>query len=367
MYVILYRLQKKNIWLRSRKKNMNESWKEKLILGARRKIKKYPYLRGVVTLRLTIQLLVFYICNGLISNTKKLVALAVLLVFFTISCSFCAPMFQVNGEEAEPVFTEHLDEEKIMLATETEVVEVEADPVKEEVEPARTGEIVNPEAEAGDDIHNYSSDEILANYDLEELGELEEAGGEISGDDWSLLLVNNRHPIPEDYEFTLGTIRGSLQCDERIIPAFVSMLQAAKEDGIDLEVCSPYRTLDRQEYLFDRKIVRYMNRGMSYMEAYKLAARVVNVPGTSEHQIGLALDIYTDSYKTLDEGFGETAAGIWLREHCGEYGFILRYPKGKEYITGIEYEPWHFRYVGRAAAEEIMEQGLTLEEYVEGL
>ena len=79
------------------------------------------------------------------------------------------------------------------------------------------------------------------------------------------------------------------------------------------------------------------------------------------------MDIYTDSYKTLDEGFGETAAGIWLREHCGEYGFILRYPKGKEYITGIEYEPWHFRYVGRTAAKEIMEQGLTLEEYVENL
>lgn len=349
---------------------MNESWKENAILEARRKIRKYPYLKEIITLGLTVRLLVFYICNGLLSNGKKLISLAVLLVFYTISCSFCAPMLQVKGEEEQLVSTEHLEEEEIVLALEVGVVEVEeagADTVKENIPPVGAEEIINPEAEAGDDIDNYSSDEILANYNLEALeipGDAEEG---VSRDDWNLLLVNNRHPIPEDYEFTLGTIRGSLQCDERIIPAFVSMLQAAKEDGIMLEVCSPYRTLDRQEYLFDKKIVRYMNRGMSYMDAYKLAARVVNVPGTSEHQIGLALDIYTDSYKTLDEGFGETAAGIWLQENCGEYGFILRYPKGKEYITGIEYEPWHFRYVGKAAAQEIMERGMTLEEYVEGL
>ncbi|RKJ45670.1 D-alanyl-D-alanine carboxypeptidase family protein [bacterium 1XD8-76] len=349
---------------------MNESWKENAILEARRKIQKYPFLKEVITLGLTIRLLVFYICNGLVTNSKKLISLAVLLVFFTISCSFCAPMFQVRGAEEQLISTEHLEEEEIVLATETGVVEVEAagtDVVKQEVQPAGVEEVINPEAEAADDIDNYSSDEILANYNLETLEMQEDAEEGVSRDDWNLVLVNSRHPIPEDYEFMLGTIRGSLQCDERIIPAFVSMLQAAKEDGITLEVCSPYRTLDRQEYLFDRKIVRYMNRGMSYIDAYKLAARVVNVPGTSEHQIGLALDIYTDSYKTLDEGFGDTPAGIWLRENCGEYGFILRYPKGKEYITGIEYEPWHFRYVGKAAAQEIMEQDLTLEEYVEGL
>lgn len=346
---------------------MNESRKEKMILGARRKMRRYPWLKGMITLRLTVWLLVYYICNWFASNTKKLMSLAVLLVFFTISCSFCAPMFQAEQETEQQVFTEHLETEDIMIATETETVEVEGSAAKEENQSVGAEEVVNPEAEDSENIDNYSSDEILADYDPEDLELAVEESGEVSVQDWSLLLVNSRHPIPEDYEFTLGTIRGSLQCDERIIPPFLSMLQAAKEDGITLEVCSPYRTLDRQEYLFDRKIVRYMKRGMSYMDAYKLAARVVNVPGTSEHQIGLALDIYTDSYKTLDEGFGETSAGIWLQEHCAEYGFILRYPKGKEYITGIEYEPWHFRYVGKTAAGEIMEQGLTLEEYVERL
>lgn len=346
---------------------MNESWKENKILRTRKKIRKYPYLKEFFTLSLTFWLLVYYICDWFASNTKKLISLAVLLVFFTISCSFCAPIFQADQAVEQQVFTEHLETEDITLATEAETPEVESSVAKEETQPTEAEETVNPEAEDSENIDNYSSDEILADYNPEDLALSEEESGEVSADDWSLLLVNNRHPVPEDYEFTLGTIRGSLQCDERIIPPFLSMLQAAKEDGITLEVCSPYRTLDRQEYLFDRKIVRYMKRGMSYMDAYKLAARVVNVPGTSEHQIGLALDIYTDSYKTLDEGFGETAAGIWLQENCGEYGFILRYPKGKEYITGIEYEPWHFRYVGKAAAQEIMERGMTLEEYVEGL
>lgn len=347
---------------------MDRSRKERMIQGARKMMRKYPLLKGPITFGLTLWLLVYYICDWFASNTKKLISLAVLLVFYTISCSFCAPIFQTDRVQEQQVFTEHLETEEITLAavSETAVTEMtEKSPEAESAQPEE--EIINPEAEDSEDINNYSSDEILADYAPEDLELVEEEDEEISAEDWSLLLVNNRHPIPEDYEFTLGVIRGSLQCDERIIPPFLNMLQAAKKDGITLEVCSPYRTLDRQEYLFDRKIVRYMKRGMSYMDAYKLSARVVNVPGTSEHQIGLALDIYTDSYKSLDEGFGETAAGIWLRENCGEYGFILRYPKGKEYITGIEYEPWHFRYVGRTAAKEIMEQGLTLEEFLETL
>ena len=104
-------------------------------------------------------------------------------------------------------------------------------------------------------------------------------------------------------------------------------------------------------------------RGMSYMDAYKTASQAVTVPGASEHQIGLALDIISTTYSTLDEGFGDTKAGQWLAEHSCEYGFILRYPKGKEYVTGIEFEPWHFRYVGIDAAEVISRNGITLEEF----
>ena len=105
--------------------------------------------------------------------------------------------------------------------------------------------------------------------------------------------------------------------------------------------------------------------GMSYMEAYQLSSQAVTVPGASEHQIGLALDIVCNDYMSLDEGFGDTKAGKWLAANSGCFGFILRYPEGKENITGIEYEPWHFRYVGKAAAPVIMEQGITLEEFWE--
>lgn len=184
-------------------------------------------------------------------------------------------------------------------------------------------------------------------------------------EDWRLLLINKQHPIPEDYTFELVTIKGSMKCDERILEDLLLMLQDAREDDINLVIRSPYRDMNRQEYLFNRKIKAYMGKGMSYMDAYKTASTTVTVPGASEHQIGLAIDITSDNYASLDEGFGETEAGKWLAEHSCEYGFILRYPDGKEYITSIDYEPWHFRYVGKEAAAIITEQGITLEEFVE--
>lgn len=188
---------------------------------------------------------------------------------------------------------------------------------------------------------------------------------EFRSDDWRLVLINKQNSIPEDYTFQLGIIRGSMQCDKRILEDLLAMLEAAEEDGVNLTICSPYRDLEYQQMLFNRKIKRYMNRGMSYMEAYQLSSQAVTVPGASEHQIGLALDIVCNSYMSLDEGFGDTKAGKWLAANSCRFGFILRYPKGKEDITGIEYEPWHFRYVGKTAAPVIMEQGITLEEFWE--
>lgn len=185
------------------------------------------------------------------------------------------------------------------------------------------------------------------------------------GDDWKLILVNKQNLISDDYTFELGTIRGSIQADTRILGELNTMLDAAKSDGISLVVCSGCRDYGRQTTLFEKKIKNYMSSGMSYFDAYALVSKAVTIPGTSEHQIGLALDIISSNYTSLNEGFGETEAGIWLRENCFKYGFILRYPKGKEYITGIEYEPWHYRYVGVEAANAITNQEITLEEYVE--
>ncbi len=181
--------------------------------------------------------------------------------------------------------------------------------------------------------------------------------------DWRLVLINKQHPIPDDYDFKLGTFTSGMRCDERVIEDLLLMMQAAKKDGLNLVVRSPYRTSDHQEDNFNDRIKSYMKQGLSYMEAYKATSRVITVPGCSEHEVGLALDITSDSFIPLLQGFADTEEGKWLEAHSHEYGFILRYPSGKEYITGIEYEPWHFRYVGREAAAIMKDEELCLEEF----
>ncbi|MCR4685346.1 MAG: M15 family metallopeptidase [Lachnospiraceae bacterium] len=183
-------------------------------------------------------------------------------------------------------------------------------------------------------------------------------------DNWRLILVNKQNPVPADYEVKLTDISGTMQVDERIATDLAAMLRAAKDDGVSLSIVSAYRDMDKQTKLFEAKIRRCMKNGTTYMDAYSKASESVTVPGSSEHQLGLALDIVGSGHQALDESFGDTEAGKWLARYCDEYGFILRYPKGKEYITGIIYEPWHFRYVGREAAREIMGNEITLEEYL---
>ncbi len=188
----------------------------------------------------------------------------------------------------------------------------------------------------------------------------------IDPDDWRLMLVNKQNPIPDGFEPNLSHINDSMSADARIIGEIYAMMDAAEEDGVSLMICSAYRSYDRQRTLFNNKINKLMGEGMTYLEAYKIGSMNVTVPGTSEHHLGLALDILTGSYTEMDDGFGDTEAGKWLAENAPDYGFILRYPKGKEEITGIVYEPWHFRYVGRKYAKDITEKGVCLEEYLKG-
>lgn len=311
------------------------------------------------------------------NNGKRFAMMAVTLLFFVVYSSFSFPAFIYNMEGSGIQVSE--DAADITLAEET-FINLEEIELLEDDDVRLEGETYGETSHGMDIVAKYSAVEILdstpyhnSEAQREEYAEPAVEDGENSGfskDDWRLVLINKQHSIPEDYSFTLGsinTMKGSMYCDERIIDDLLDMLQAAKEDGITLAICSPYRDLAYQEKLFNRKVVRYMNRGMSYLEAYQLASQAVTVPGASEHQIGLALDIVTDSYLTLDEGFGDTPAGKWLAENSCHYGFILRYPKDKEYITGIEYEPWHFRYVGTEAATLMAEQGITLEEFWEDL
>ena len=306
-------------------------------------------------------------------NAKRFTCLACIILFFVSSSSFSYPAMSLNiSFAANTEIDENIEQAPEVLSTE-EVAESDAELVTaQDVDLEvlqEAGEVVNPDAAEIDNMVSVSEildADIPVETDAEESRTLLSQGAEevtFSSDDWKLILVNKQHPIPDDYEFNLGTISGSMQCDERVISPLLDMLKAARADGVNLIVCSPYRDLGRQTMLFGNKVDRYMGGGMSYMDAYNLASQAVTVPGSSEHQIGLAIDIITDGYSSLDEGFGETAAGKWLADNSAKYGFILRYPSGKEEITSIEYEPWHFRYVGVDAAGVITDNGLCLEEF----
>lgn len=185
-------------------------------------------------------------------------------------------------------------------------------------------------------------------------------------EDWNLVLVNIWNKLPDDFKVELDKI-GVRKMDSRIIETTKKMISDAKNDGVDLLLASSYRTVERQTQLFNEQIQKYKNLGYSDDDAYNNAKEWVAVPGTSEHHTGLALDIVTPTYQNLDYGFDTTDAFKWLYENCVDYGFILRYPKNKSEITGITYEPWHYRYVGVDAAKYIMENDLCLEEYLKEL
>lgn len=306
----------------------------------RKLAKKNKFCKYLATVMIVINILV---CDLLRHNKWRIIRMTeitAVVFFFLFNASFAPPAFPNEADEDAVI----MQEEDITLPEQELMNEDATIPNKDKI----------------------SLDDLKKNQE-EIFEEQEEEALVFDKSDWKLLLVNKQHTIPEDYTFTLGTIKGSMKCDERIIAPLTEMFEAAKSDGINLVVCSPYRDIHRQEFLFNRKMNQYLNNGYSYLDSYKNASVTVTVPGASEHEIGLALDIISDHYSALDEGFGETDAGIWLKENSKNYGFILRYPKGKEDITGIQYEPWHFRYVGKNAACVIMDEGITLEEFIDSL
>mgnify|MGYP000905063323 FL=1 len=186
-----------------------------------------------------------------------------------------------------------------------------------------------------------------------------------------MVLVNHTSKMPDDYTFdtkecgSATAVNKTLQtvaCD-----AFLSMQKAAAADGVTVWMQSGYRSVKYQTSLYERKTKYYLDKGYDNATAKEKAAAVVNPPGYSEHNCGLAADLNSPEHTGLDEGFEKTAAFRWLCEHAGDYGFILRYPKDAEDKTEIIYEPWHWRYVGVENAAKINASGLCFEEYIETL
>lgn len=186
--------------------------------------------------------------------------------------------------------------------------------------------------------------------------------------DGLLLLVNPWTPLPEDFvPGELVPVQNDQAVDARAYPDLQNMLGDMSEAGLSPLICSSYRSQERQQELYDNKVQRVMAEGVSREAAQAEAARWVARPGTSEHQTGLAVDIVSLSNQMLDETQESTPEFQWLAENAWKYGFILRYPNDKSEKTGIAYEPWHFRFVGKEAAEEMHDLGLCLEEYLESL
>lgn len=345
---------------------MKKTFREKVIAKFTGVAKEHRFLKYPCLAAIAVVMFFYYFLMHFVNNGKRYASIVFVAAFFMNSCSFSFAVFaeRTGFISAQETYSAVVGDSDITLAVEQPV-----DP-DEQVYPEENKIVSERETEeTSEEMIAYTLDDLLADHEEEiyqsSNEEIEMTGEEyvFAPSDWRLVLINKQHPIPEDYEFKLGKTKDNIQCDDRIIEELLLMMQAAQKDGLNLAIRSPYRTSDRQESNFNNRIKDYMRQGLSYMDAYKKTSQVITVPGCSEHEVGLALDITSNTYLPLKQGFADTEEGKWLEEHSCEYGFILRYPEGKEYITSIEYEPWHFRYVGREAAMTMKQENLCLEEF----
>lgn len=180
--------------------------------------------------------------------------------------------------------------------------------------------------------------------------------------EWNLILVNAWNEIPDNYELDLMTLSHGQMVDKRIYPDLQQMFDDARESGIYPSISSSYRNSSEQKQIMEDKIQAFIDEGISRRKAEDLAKDWVAAAGTSEHELGLALDINADKNRSNNE-----AVYAWLEKNSYKYGFVVRYPTDKSKITGVSHEPWHFRYVGKKAAKEMYDKDLCLEEYIEKL
>lgn len=188
---------------------------------------------------------------------------------------------------------------------------------------------------------------------------------------WNSILVNREHILSQELGVQLTSTAQNAKSGEkmdcRILNFYQKMETDAEKEGINLYFRSGYRSIKLQKKFYDTAVKNYKVQGLSDKDASAKALEYIQYPGASEHHTGLALDIISVEWQNtvgeLVDRFDTTDAFRWLDKHAAEYGFILRYPKGKEDITGIKYEPWHYRYVGKKIATYLKKTGLTLEEY----
>ena len=186
---------------------------------------------------------------------------------------------------------------------------------------------------------------------------------EVDLNSWELRLVRIDQPLPAEFEPELMSVDNDQFFDARAGMHLQKMLADARAAGFTTFICSGYRSYDTQYYLYWQHVDQYVAEGMTKEEAEAATQLAVNYPGASEHQLGLAADVLEFQGQDMEPHIGGSGLMLWLEEHCADYGFIVRYPEDKTDITGIEYEPWHLRFVG-PCARFIMENDLCLEEFL---
>lgn len=232
-------------------------------------------------------------------------------------------------------------------------------PVENSGEESEQTQVENQEDEEVEEVEELSEEEQL----VESLPE------EADLNDWNLILVNPWQELPENYDPELVQVDNEQWIDERIEGAWKDWKEAALDAGHRLFLASGYRTVERQENNFNNQMQEYLNEGLSEEEARNRTMDYLTEPGHSEHHTGLALDIVDEEWIVAGNGlvpeYDTQASQQWLVDTMADFGFILRYPEGKEEITGIQYESWHFRYVGEENAQFMVAHDLVLEEYLE--
>lgn len=283
-----------------------------------------------------------------------------------------------NGDEPSNLISneneENEDETELPISSDDETVYNEKTDLPEEAETITSAEPENQEQNA------ETTPETPVKVDISETNETKKEEPsvptytatddpaahipETADSEWNLILVNPWNKLPEGFEVKLTQLKNGHSVDERAYPDLQQMMDDARAEGLSPIICSSYRTNAKQTTLFTNQVNSYLAKGYEYDDAIAEAGKWVAVPGTSEHQTGLAVDIVATSYQILDEAQEKTAEQKWLMENSYKYGWILRYPSDKSELTGIYYEPWHYRYVGKEVAKYIYENNICFEEYL---
>lgn len=209
-------------------------------------------------------------------------------------------------------------------------------------------------------VADNTSDEVF-NNETEDIIDITPVEKNI--DDWKLIIANRDNTLPDDFNVELSNIDKIRKFDSRAISFLDNMINDMQKDGItNIWVQSAFRSIEEQEKVYNDKVNEYLRSGLPKEEAERLTSEYINKPGQSDHNLGLAVD-----FNNVKENFENTKAFTWLNLNAANYGFILRYPKDKENITNISYEPWHWRFVGQDHAKKMKELNMCLEEYVEYL